>query len=501
MGSGSAGQNREISNLTLAQLNQCIKDRKLSSVEVAGAFLHQIETRDHKIRAFISTQPEKLLEEARAVDQSLASGDRGVGLLTGIPIAVKDNIVTQGMKTTCGSRILADYVPPYDATVVSRLKKDGGLILGKTNLDEFGMGSSTENSRFFSTHNPRDLTRVPGGSSGGSAAAVAALEAPGAFGTDTGGSIRQPAAFCGVVGLKPTYGRISRYGLVAFASSLDQIGPLARNARDVAMMLQVIAGPDPLDCTSDRRPGEDYLDVLEGDVRGLRIGLPVEWFDPRVDSQVENGVKEAVARLEAVGCVVSEIHLPHTEQAIAAYYIIALAEASSNLARYDGMRFGYRSSVAKDLESTYLSSRSEGFGDEVKRRIMIGTYVLSSGYYDAYYLKAGKIRTLIKEDYRRAFEKVDVLIGPTAPSLPFLLGEKMADPLEMYLSDVYTVPANLAGIPGLATTCAYTTQGLPIGLQILGPHFQEGRLLRLAHVLEQELGLLVPDLSLGEDED
>ena len=487
----------EICDLSIAQLQRSIRKRQLSSVEIAEAYLRRIRTRDPKVRAFISRGAETLLEEARALDRALASGKREVGLLTGIPLAVKDNIVTRGMRTTCGSRILEHYVPPYEATSVARLRADGGLILGKTNLDEFAMGSTTENSGFFPTRNPWDLNRVPGGSSGGSAAAVAALEAPGALGSDTGGSIRQPAAFCGVVGLKPTYGRVSRYGLVAFASSLDQIGPLARTARDAAMILQVVSGYDPMDSTSARRPVDDYVAALEGDVRGLRIGLPAEWFSSGLDPRIENAVRRAAATLEAAGCEVVEVELPHTEFAIATYYIIALAEASSNLARYDGMRYGHRSRRAGALEETYRNSRNEGFGDEVKRRIMIGTYVLSAGYYDAYYLKASKVRTLIKEDYFKAFQRADVLLGPTAPSLPFLQGDKTSDPLEMYLSDVYTVTANLAGIPGVATTCGYTPEGVPIGLQLLGPHFGEGRLLRVAHVLEQELGLARPALALG----
>ena len=491
------GPASEICELSIAQLHREIENRQLSSAEIAEAYLARIRSCDPRVRAFISVRAEALMDEARALDQSLASGKRELGLLTGIPLAVKDNIVTRGIRTTCGSRILEHYVPPYEATTVARIRADGGLILGKTNLDEFAMGSTTENSGFFPTRNPWDLNRVPGGSSGGSAAAVAALEAPGALGSDTGGSIRQPAAFCGVVGLKPTYGRVSRYGLVAFASSLDQIGPLARTAQDAAMILQVVAGHDRMDSTSARRPAGDFVGALESDIRGLRIGLPAEWFSSGLDPRIEAAVRRAAAKLEGVGCEVVEVDLPHTEYAIATYYIIALAEASSNLARYDGMRYGHRSSRAGALEETYRNSRSEGFGDEVKRRIMIGTYVLSAGYYDAYYLKAGKVRTLIREDYVRAFERADVLMGPTAPSLPFLQGDKTSDPLEMYLSDVYTVTANLAGIPGVATTCAYTPEGVPIGLQLLGPHFGEGRLLRVAHVLEQELGLARPSLALG----
>ncbi len=489
------GRPSEICDLSIAQLHREIQNRQLSSVEIVEAYLRRIRSRDPRIQAFISVRAETLLEEARTLDRSLALGNREAGLLTGIPLAVKDNIVARGIRTTCGSRILEHYVPPYESTAVARLRADGGLILGKTNLDEFAMGSTTENSGFFPTRNPWDLNRVPGGSSGGSAAAVAALEAPGALGSDTGGSIRQPAAFCGVVGLKPTYGRVSRYGLVAFASSLDQIGPLARTARDAAMILQVVSGHDPMDSTSARRPAEDFVGGLEGDVRGLRIGLPAEWFSSGLDPRIDAAVRRAAAALEAVGCEVVEVDLPHSECAIAAYYIIALAEASSNLARYDGMRYGHRSSRIGPLEETYRNSRNEGFGDEVKRRIMIGTYVLSAGYYDAYYLKASKVRTLIKEDYLRAFEQADVLMGPTVPSLPFLQGDKIADPLEMYLSDVYTVTANLAGIPGVATNCAYTPEGVPIGLQLLGPHFKEGRLLRVAHVLEQELGLVKPALA------
>ena len=491
------GPASEICELSIAQLHREIENRQLSSAEIAEAYLARIRSCDPRVRAFISVRAEALMDEARALDQSLASGKRELGLLTGIPLAVKDNIVTRGIRTTCGSRILEHYVPPYEATTVARIRADGGLILGKTNLDEFAMGSTTENSGFFPTRNPWDLNRVPGGSSGGSAAAVAALEAPGALGSDTGGSIRQPAAFCGVVGLKPTYGKVSRYGLVAFASSLDQIGPLARTARDAAMILQVVAGHDRMDSTSARRPVGDFVGALESDIRGLRIGLPAEWFSSGLDPRIEAAVRRAAAKLEGVGCEVVEVDLPHTEYAIATYYIIALAEASSNLARYDGMRYGHRSSRAGALEETYRNSRSEGFGDEVKRRIMIGTYVLSAGYYDAYYLKAGKVRTLIREDYVRAFERADVLMGPTAPSLPFLQGDKTSDPLEMYLSDVYTVTANLAGIPGVATPCAYTPEGVPIGLQLLGPHFGEGRLLRVAHVLEQELGLARPSLALG----
>jgi len=365
-------------------------------------------------------------------------------------------------------------------------------VIGKANCDEFAMGSSTENSAYFPTRNPFDLDRVPGGSSGGSAAAVAAFQVPGALGSDTGGSIRQPAAFCGAVGLKPTYGRVSRYGLVAFGSSLDQIGPIARNVRDAAAILQVISGRDPRDSTSSDRGIDNYVAELGKDVHHLRVGVPAEWFGSGLEPRVEEKVRAAIAAIERLGCVVEEIRLPHTEYAIATYYIIAPAEASSNLARYDGVKYGYRSPRTEDLQTLYTRSRSEGFGAEVKRRIMIGTYVLSSGYYDAYYLRAGKVRTLIVRDYLDAFGKVDLLVGPTTPTLPFRLGEKTDDPLSMYLSDVYTVTANLAGIPALSLPCGFTEDGLPVGIQILGPHFGEGVILRLAHALESELALEAP---------
>ena len=488
----------EICTWSIGKLHQGIQSGELSVREVAEAFLDRIEEIDPGVRAFVTVDPEKVKSEASALDERLSRGDEDIGLLTGIPLAIKDNIVTRSFPTTCGSRILEEYRPPYEATVISRLEQAGALILGKTNLDEFAMGSTTENSALFPTRNPRDPACVPGGSSGGSAASVAAFEAPGALGSDTGGSIRQPAAFCGVVGLKPTYGRVSRYGLVAFASSLDQIGPLANSARDAARILQVTAGHDPCDSTSASRPVDDYLSGIEDQIRGLRIGLPAEWFGSGLDPRLDASIRSAIARLEKLGCEVQEVHLPHTEFAIAAYYIIAPAEASSNLARYDGMRYGYRSTDPEDLEGTYRSTRSGGFGEEVKRRIMIGTYVLSSGYYDAYYLKASKVRTLLKQDYLKAFEQVDLLIGPTAPSLPFKLGEKMADPLEMYLSDIYTVPANLVGIPGLAMCCGFSEEGLPLGLQILGPHFQEARILQAAHALEQELQVVAPPLAIEE---
>jgi len=484
----------EINRLSIKQLHNGLKRKDFSVRDIAGAFLDRITEVDARVHAFITTNPERVLKDAEELDQKLRAGEVSMGFLTGIPLALKDNIVTQGTRTTAGSRILANYVPPYSATVTNRLRQSGALVLGKTNCDEFAMGSSTENSAYFPTRNPWDLDRVPGGSSGGSAAAVAASEVPGALGSDTGGSIRQPAAFCGVVGLKPTYGRVSRYGLIAFASSLDQIGPLAGTTADAAMVLQAIAGHDPGDSTSAARPLDNYLVEIGRDVKGLRLGIPKEWFGSGLDRTVESAVRAAIARLEKLGCSIVEVSLPNTEYAISTYYIIAPAEASSNLARYDAVKYGYRSPNPKDLEDMYKRSRSEGFGAEVKRRIMIGTYVLSSGYYDAYFLKASKVRTLIAQDYSNAFREVDLLVGPTTPSLPFKLGEKTGDPLEMYLSDVYTVTANLAGIPALSLPCAITEDHLPVGLQILGPHFQEGLLLRVAHALEQELALQRPVL-------
>jgi len=486
----------EFCQLSIKQLRDLIQRRDASVTEITQSFLNRIRQCDDKIKAFLTVEEEPALAQAAQLDRQLASGESKNGLLTGIPLAIKDNIVTQGVRTTCASRILENYIPPYDATVMSRLKESGAILLGKTNCDEFAMGSSTENSAFFATRNPWDLERVPGGSSGGSAAAVAAGEAPGALGSDTGGSIRQPAAFCGTVGLKPTYGRVSRYGLVAFASSLDQIGPVGNSVSDVALLLQAIAGSDPQDSTSAARPVEDYLSEIDREVKGLKIGVPKEWFGSGLDGQIEQSLQAAIKKLEELGCSVCEVSMPQTEYAISTYYIIAPAEASSNLARYDGVKYGHRSVDQKDLDSMFKSTRSEGFGEEVKRRIMIGTYVLSAGYYDAYFLKASKVRTLLRNDYLEAFKKVDFLVGPTTPSLPFKIGEKKTDPLEMYLMDIYTVTANLAGIPGLSLPCGFSQEGLPIGLQIQAPYFQEARLLNLAHTLEQELAVKRPVLPI-----
>jgi len=484
----------QIHELSIFDLHEELRAKRLGAEEIARACLERIEKTDPTLRCFLNLEPDRLLAQAAGLDADLAGGATKPGLLTGIPIAVKDNMVAVDSPTTCASKILENYRSPYDATVVARLKSAGALLLGKTNCDEFAMGSSTENSAYFPTRNPWDTNRVPGGSSGGSAAAVAAYQAPGALGSDTGGSIRQPAAFCGVVGLKPTYGRVSRYGLVAFASSLDQIGPLARNTRDVAILLGAIAGHDPVDSTSADEPVDDYLSELGKDIRGLRIGVPSEWFGEGLDTAIAEAIRGVLKRVERLGCRVSEVSLPNTRSAIGTYYIIAPAEASANLARYDAVKYGHRSPQPADLDDMYVRSRTEGFGAEVKRRIMIGTYVLSSGYYDAYYLKASKVRTLLCEDYARAFQSVDLLLGPTTPSLPFALGEKTDDPLAMYLSDVYTVTANLAGIPAMSLPCGFAN-GLPIGLQLLGPHFSEGMLLRAASAIEQDLDLARPVLA------
>jgi aspartyl-tRNA(Asn)/glutamyl-tRNA(Gln) amidotransferase subunit A len=391
----------------------------------------------------------------------------------------------QGVRTTCASRILERFIPPYDATVVVNLKKAGAVFLGKTNMDEFAMGSSTENSAYKATRNPWDLSRVPGGSSGGSAAAVAADLCAGSLGSDTGGSIRQPASFCGVVGLKPSYGRVSRYGLVAFASSLDQIGPITKDVEDSALLLQVIAGHDPKDSTSVDQPVPEYRAGLNESMKGLRLGIPKEYFVEGMDPEVTSAVKEAVKTCQELGAEILEVSLPHTEYGIAAYYIIAPAEASSNLARYDGVKYGYRVADARDLMTMYRQSRSQGFGPEVKRRIMLGTYVLSAGYYDAYYRKASQVRTLIRQDFLKAFERCDALLAPVSPIPAFRIGEKADDPLQMYLSDVFTLPASLAGIPGISVPCGFSSEKLPIGLQVLGPHFREELILRIAYQFEQ----------------
>lgn len=445
--------------------------------------MERIEEVDDSVKAYVTLTKEKALQQADKVDKSLASGET-LGPLAGIPMGFKDNICTKGIKTTCSSKILENFVPPYNATVVERLEEAGAICLGKLNMDEFAMGSSNENSAFFPTRNPWDLDRVPGGSSGGAVAAVAADEAIYTLGSDTGGSIRQPASFCGVVGLKPTYGLVSRFGLVAFASSLDQIGPITKDVTDCALVLQAIAGHDPYDSTSANLPVPDYRQALVPDIKGLRLGIPREYFGEGLDAEVKEAVNQAISKLEELGACCEEVSLPHTEYALPAYYLIAPAEASSNLARYDGVKYGYRTEEAKDTVSMYMKTRREGFGPEVKRRIMLGTYALSSGYYDAYYLKALKVRTLIKRDFDRAFEKYDALIAPTSPTVAFKIGEKANDPLAMYLSDICTIPVNMAGLPAISIPCGFS-QGLPVGLQIIGKPFDEVTILRVAYTFEQ----------------
>ncbi len=457
---------------------------EVSSEEILSSFLKRVEEVEPELNAFITLFREDSLSQAREIDRLRIKGGK-LGRLAGIPIAVKDNICVQGKRTTCGSRILSDFTSPYDATVVKRVKNEGAIILVKTNMDEFAMGSSNENSFFGPVKNPFDPERVPGGSSGGSAAAVCAGEVPMALGSDTGGSVRLPASFCGVVGLKPTYGTVSRFGLVAFASSLDQIGPITRDVEDCALLLGVIGGYDPQDSTSIDRPLPHFSSNLRRGIKGLRLGLPQEFFPSGIDPPVKEALNRAIDQLSSAGAEIEEVSLPHTDKAIATYYIIADAEASSNLARYDGTRYGHRAQEAVDLLDMYNRTRDEGFGDEVKRRIMLGTYVLSSGYYDAYYLQAQKARTLIRRDFEDAFSMCDLILTPTSPTPAFKLGEKIDDPLLMYLSDIFTVTANLAGLPSISIPCGKTEDGLPIGMQIIGPPFADGEILRLAYAYEQ----------------
>ncbi len=514
-----------LNEMTAHELAPRIKSGEVKAEEVARDALRLIEEKDPAINAYLAVRPESVIADARDVDRRVAAGE-STGSLAGVPIAIKDAICTKGLETTCASRILEGFVPPYDATVIARLREADAVILGKTNMDQFGMGSSNENTGFEICRNPLDTTRVPGGSSGGSAAALAAGTAVLALGEDTGGSIRQPAAFCGIVGLKPTYGRVSRYGIIAYGSSFDQVGPMARNVEDCARLLGVIAGHDRMDTTSSSEAVPDYTATLKRGIEGLRIGVPEEYMAEGLDSAVKESVGRAIGRMESLGARVESVHLPHTEYAVAAYYILVTAEASSNLARYDGVKYGYRggdggASVAgaaaetsavraavgaadRDgaegapgsqtlapedrLSAMYGSVRSEGFGLEVKRRIMLGTYVLSAGYYDAYYDKAQRVRTLIKGDFDQAFEKVDLLVAPTTPTTAFRIGEKIGDPLQMYLSDIYTVPINLAGVPAISLPCGRDPDGMPIGLQIIGPHFGEERILRAAFAFEEATG-------------
>ncbi len=470
--------------LTAHELHEKLKARDITSADLTQSVLDRIDAVEGQIEGYITLTKETAFQQAEAADAGFQRGDE-MPPLAGIPIAIKDVICTKGVLTTCGSKILGNFVPPYDATVTTKLHQQGSVVIGKTNMDEFAMGSSTENSAYRITRNPWDLDTIPGGSSGGSAAVVAADEAICSIGSDTGGSIRQPAALCGVVGMKPTYGRISRFGLVAFASSLDQIGPFTKDVTDCALMLNAICGHDPMDSTSVNLPTPDYTEYLTNDIEGIKIGVPKEYFIEGMDTEVEGIVHTAVEALRKCGASIEDISLPHTEYAIATYYIIAPAEASANLARYDGVRYGYRAEDADELVEMYKKSRSRGFGDEVKRRIMLGTYALSSGYYDAYYLKGQKARTLIKSDFDRAFETVDVIVTPTSPTPAFKVGERTADPLQMYLSDVLTTPSSLAGLPGISVPCGLTSGGLPIGLQMLAAPFEEGKILNAAYTFEQ----------------
>jgi aspartyl-tRNA(Asn)/glutamyl-tRNA(Gln) amidotransferase subunit A len=470
-------------DLSVAELSQALHSRTVSSVEVARAFLARIEQHNAALNAFITILPEAALAEAERADARLQAGERGA--LIGVPIVHKDIFCTRGEKTTCGSRMLADFVSPYDATVVQRLRAAGVVMLGKTNMDEFAMGSSNETSHFGPVRNPWDIQRVPGGSSGGSAAAVAARLAPAATATDTGGSIRQPAALCGVTGLKPTYGRVSRFGMIAFASSLDQGGLLTRSAEDSALLLGAMAGFDARDSTSVELPVPDYAATLDEPLKGLKIGVLQEFFDEGLDPDNAERIREGLQVLREQGATIKEVSLPNLPLSVPTYYVVAPAECSSNLARFDGVRYGYRCENPRDLLDLYQRSRGEGFGAEVKRRIMTGTYVLSAGYYDAYYLKAQRVRALINADFERAFHEVDVVIGPTTPTPAFELGAKTADPVTMYLNDIYTIGANLAGLPAISVPCGLVNS-LPVGLQIIGPHFSEPKLLNVAHRYQQE---------------
>jgi aspartyl-tRNA(Asn)/glutamyl-tRNA(Gln) amidotransferase subunit A len=473
--------------LTISQAHERLKKKEISAVEFTRSVLDRIQAVEDRVAAYITIDETMALNQAEAADCQIAEGN--MTSLTGIPLAIKDLICTKGLRTTCASRILENFVPPYDATVIDKLKAAGAVIVGKVNMDEFAMGSSTENSGFKVTHNPWDLSRSPGGSSGGSAAAVSADMCLGALGSDTGGSIRQPASHCGIVGLKPTYGRVSRYGLVAFGSSLDQIGPLTKDVRDCALMMNAISGHDSKDSTSVQQSVPDYTGFLSGDLRNMIVGIPREYQSAQgLDTDVSTAVTTAIQTIESMGARCVEVSLPHTEYAVAVYYVIAPSEACSNLARYDGVKYGFRDREKMDLLDMYRSTRSNGFGPEVQRRILLGTFSLSSGYYDAYYQKASQVRTRIMADFKQAFEKCDVLLTPVAPTPAFPIGQNTDDPLTIYLSDIFTISANLAGIPGLSVPCGFSSGGLPIGLQIMGPHFSEGQLLKMAWHFEQATG-------------
>jgi len=478
----TAQDKRALHELTIHAALEGMRSGEFTSVQLTQALLDRIAAVDGNVKAYLRVTAEKALAQAEKADRRRAAGDDAP--LLGAPLAIKDVLATAGVETTCGSRILQGFIPPYTATAVARLQDAGMVMLGKTNTDEFAMGSSTENSAYFTTHNPWDFERVPGGSSGGSAAAVAADEALGALGTDTGGSVRQPAALCGVVGLKPSYGRVSRFGLIAYGSSLDQIGTLTKDVRDAALLLNVIAGSDPLDSTCLETPAPDYTAALTGDVRGLRVGLPDEYFIDGMQPEVEEAVRQAVAELERMGAEVVRISLPNTDKALPVYYLAATAEASANLARYDGVRFGY-SAGADSMFENIRRTRGEGFGAEVKRRIMLGTYALSAGYYDAYYLKAQQVRTLIKRDFEQAFAQVDMIAAPTSPTTAFRIGEKVDDPIQMYLTDIFTISANLAGVCAVSVPCGFDKANLPIGMQLIGPHLGEETILRAADAYER----------------
>ncbi|MDI6715745.1 MAG: Asp-tRNA(Asn)/Glu-tRNA(Gln) amidotransferase subunit GatA [Actinomycetota bacterium] len=476
----------ELYQMTIHELHEKLVAKEISAKEITESVFSRIDKVEDKVKAYLLITRDTAFEQAKDIDEKIAAGEK-ISPLAGIPAAIKDVMCTRGVRTTCGSKILENYVPVYTSTAVENLLREGIVMTGKTNMDEFAMGSSNENSRFFPTHNPWDLERVPGGSSGGSAAAVAADEAIFSLGSDTGGSIRQPAALCGVVGMKPTYGLVSRYGLIAFASSLDQIGPFTKDVTDCAIVLNYLIGHDPMDSTSVKIDKPDYTKALVGDLKGIRIGVPKELMAEGIDSQVKSVVENAIRILAENGALVAETSLPNLAYALSAYYIIAPAEASSNLARFDGVRYGYRVPDAEDLMDMYMRTRAEGFGDEVKRRIMLGTYALSAGYYEAYYGRAQKVRTLIINDFNRAFDEFDVLVSPTSPTTAFKIGERIADPLQMYLSDICTIPVNLAGIPGISVPCGMV-DGLPVGLQIIGKSLGEEMVLRVAYNFEQLFG-------------
>ncbi|MBD7911771.1 Asp-tRNA(Asn)/Glu-tRNA(Gln) amidotransferase subunit GatA [Clostridium cibarium] len=477
----------DIRNMDICEIKDGVLQGKFTAIEVTTSLFEAIKEIDPKVQSYLRLCEDSALKQAEKIDKKIANKEP-VGALVGVPIAIKDNICTDGISTTCASKMLEDFIPPYNATVIEKLLKEDAIIVGKTNMDEFAMGSSTENSAFQTTKNPWDLQRVPGGSSGGSAACVGAGIAPVSLGSDTGGSIRQPASFCGVVGLKPTYGLVSRFGLIAFGSSLDQIGPFSKSVKDAALTLQIIQGDDPLDSTTYKESIQtDYLSNIDSGVKGMKVGVPKEFFKEGLDEEIKQALLDSIEKLKSLGAEVEEMSLPITEEGLSAYYIISSAEASSNLARFDGIRYGYRPKDFVDVDDLIVSSRTESFGTEVKRRIMLGTYALSSGYYDAYYNRAQKLKKKIKEEFKKAFNEYDVILSPTSPTLPFKIGEKSEDPLSMYLGDIYTVNINLAGIPAISLPYAKSKDGLPIGIQILGPHFCEEKIFKAAYALEQEV--------------